>query len=236
MDDVHVEGPARSARARRRDGSGRAGQLERVRVPVHHPVRMDSRRAVVSLGHRTSSSGDCGNACAPCPPPATPPPPRRSCDDVWLPHFELVNARGMSQDRVVRYGVRMQDDTDAVAWWAHVQGEFYTPMSFKAFPFDRQYLVVQARVGGAREGGRAAGRWQLLSRACRFSTHACPPLQLEYGDKFNYSNIIITPSATSLQLYQPQSGDDISGWTLQSVELQTFDLEQQNFLDEGGES
>ena len=47
----------------------------------------------------------------------------RSCDSMWLPHFEFVNARGFSQDRLVRYGVRFRNDTGAVAWWAHVQGE-----------------------------------------------------------------------------------------------------------------
>lgn len=67
------------------------------------------------------------------------------CDGVWLPHLEFVNARGFSQDRLVRYGIRFPDDnsSDAVAWWAHVQGQFYTGLGFKAFPFDRQELFVE---------------------------------------------------------------------------------------------
>jgi hypothetical protein len=46
--------------------------------------------------------------------------PLCSCDDIWLPHFEFMNVRGFSQDRVVRYGIR-PGPNDSVAWWAHVQ-------------------------------------------------------------------------------------------------------------------
>ena len=91
-------------------------------------------------GARLRASPCAARSCDSAWPPhfelvSTPPPrspPLRSCDDVWLPHFEFVNARGFSQDRIVRYGVRFRDDTDGVAWWAHVQGEW---------------------VGGARGGG-----------------------------------------------------------------------------------
>ena len=67
------------------------------------------------------------------------------CDGMWLPHLEFVNARGFSQDRIVRHAIRFPDDnsSDAVAWWAHVQGEFYTGLGFNAFPFDQQQLFVE---------------------------------------------------------------------------------------------
>jgi hypothetical protein len=55
--------------------------------------------------------------------------PLCSCDDIWLPHFEFINVRGFSQDRVVRYGIR-PGPNDSVAWWAHVQvssAEAYLP-------------------------------------------------------------------------------------------------------------
>lgn len=68
------------------------------------------------------------------------------CDEVYLPHFEFVNVAGFSQDRVVRYAVRAGAN-GKVAWWQHVQGEFYAPMSFNAFPFDTQYLSVQMQYG-----------------------------------------------------------------------------------------
>lgn len=167
------------------------------------------------------------------------PYPWRSCDEVYLPHFEFVNVAGFSQDRVVRYAVRAGAN-GKVAWWQHVQvralqqllrlirvpihcaqglcpcrhvwavqprstssrekrakkasfsdqphmagqacravvyisrlggarfglvmptgricthlcwlvlcvqGEFYAPMSFNAFPFDTQYLSVQMQYG-----------------------------------------------------------------------------------------
>lgn len=153
-----------------------------------------ARPAVVNSTQRAATDGgECALPCtslyrfekgAPC------------CDGVWLPHLEFTNARGFSQDRVVRYGIRVpepnatnpsavrrpggswlvfcfvvvilvlgfvvcaQPQRRAVAsapaadgsrsltqfhpqlvqvvWWVHVHGEFYTPLSFRAFPFDKQ--------------------------------------------------------------------------------------------------
>lgn len=43
---------------------------------------------------------------------------------------------------MVRYGIRFPaanaTNANAVAWWAHVQMEAYTPLSFRSFPFDKQ--------------------------------------------------------------------------------------------------
>jgi hypothetical protein len=41
------------------------------------------------------------------------------CDGVYLPHLELVNAYGMSQDRIVRYAIQFppaESNDSAVAW------------------------------------------------------------------------------------------------------------------------
>jgi hypothetical protein len=67
------------------------------------------------------------------------------CDGMWLPHLEFLNARGFSQDRIVRYGIEFGqgDNSSAVGWWSHVAGEYYTNFDFRAFPFDSQNLVVQ---------------------------------------------------------------------------------------------
>jgi len=67
------------------------------------------------------------------------------CDSMWLPHLEFLNARGFSQDRIVRYGIEFGEslNSPAVGWWAHIAGEFYTNLDFRAFPFDSQNLIVQ---------------------------------------------------------------------------------------------
>jgi hypothetical protein len=69
----------------------------------------------------------------------------RCCDGMWLPHLEFLNARGFSQDRIVRYGIEFGAglNSSAVGFWAHVAGEFYTNLDFRAFPFDTQNLVIQ---------------------------------------------------------------------------------------------
>ena len=76
------------------------------------------------------------------------------CDRIWLPHFEFVSARGFSQDRIVRYGVRLGPG-DSVGWWAHVQMEGYTPFEFRAFPFDKCGAQCFLRASGwlCCEGG-----------------------------------------------------------------------------------
>jgi hypothetical protein len=48
-----------------------------------------------------------------------------------------VNVKAFSQDRPMRYRVALPDDGDAVVWWTYVYGEWYTPLQFKAFPFDK---------------------------------------------------------------------------------------------------
>ena len=67
------------------------------------------------------------------------------CDGVWLPHLEFMNARGFSQDRIVRYAIQFGEgqNSSAVGWWAQVAGEYYTNLDFRAFPFDTQNLVIQ---------------------------------------------------------------------------------------------
>jgi hypothetical protein len=52
------------------------------------------------------------------------------------------------QDRVVRYGFGAIPDSDAVFQWRSVHATFYTPMDLRAFPFDRQQLLIQVRCLG----------------------------------------------------------------------------------------
>ncbi|KAI7836521.1 hypothetical protein COHA_009622 [Chlorella ohadii] len=150
----------------------------------------------------TNSSYNNGNGCAqlPCTTIYAWTANREArptcCDDIWLPHFEFIN------DRVVRYGIRLPQDSssDAVAWWVHIQGEFYTPLQFQSFPFDKQYLSVQ----------------------------------VQYGNKFApNSTINIIPSATGTQLYGPNTGDKLSGWTVEGVQILPFNLSSLDLLAAG---
>lgn len=119
------------------------------------------------------------------------------CDNIWMPHIEFVTARGFSQDRVVRYGVSFPEhrNSSGVAWWSHVHGEFYTPLSFSSFPFDKQYLIVEM-------------------------AYAYPP---------GSPNVTFVPSSTGLNLYQPRTGDDISGWTVDSIQIMPFEIKNNEY-------
>ncbi len=49
-----------------------------------------------------------------------------------------MNVKAFSQDRPVRYRVALPEGQgDAVVWWTYVYGEWYTPLEFMSFPFDR---------------------------------------------------------------------------------------------------
>lgn len=129
------------------------------------------------------------------------------CDDFpFLPHFEFVNARGFSQERVMRYGIRFPSEVDVasgvpadtVSWWVHVQGLFYIPLQFRAFPFDKQFLIVQ----------------------------------VDYANRTPNTTVSIISSTTGTQLYQPLTGNDISGWEIRSVEIRNFSRAV-NLTDEG---
>ncbi|KAL4421658.1 hypothetical protein ABPG77_001199 [Micractinium sp. CCAP 211/92] len=145
-----------------------------------------------------------GNGCAyPCTSiyawEAKPNNKNDCCDDIFLPHFEVINVRGFSQDRVVRYGIRLGEN-NSVAWWSHVHGEMYTPLQFHSFPFDRQYLSFQ----------------------------------MQLGNKYPDDPVRIVPSATGTQLYNPATGDELSGWTVRAVYIRRLNLHQQDLVRSGG--
>ncbi|KAG7670060.1 hypothetical protein NADE_006303 [Nannochloris sp. 'desiccata'] len=114
------------------------------------------------------------------------------CDGMWLPHLEFLNARGFSQDRVVRYGVEFGEgvNSSAVGWWAHVAGEYYTNLDFRAFPFDSQNLIIQ----------------------------------IGYADRTPEIPVDFKQGSTALTLYLPKAGDDISGWTVQKIEMSFYNV------------
>uniref|UniRef100_A0A383VCS9 Neurotransmitter-gated ion-channel ligand-binding domain-containing protein n=1 Tax=Tetradesmus obliquus TaxID=3088 RepID=A0A383VCS9_TETOB len=74
------------------------------------------------------------------------------CDGVWMPYIAFSNLKWLPQDRVLRYGFGAIPGTDAVFQWRSVHATFYTPMDLRAFPFDRQQLLIQMEVPQARSG------------------------------------------------------------------------------------
>lgn len=130
------------------------------------------------------------------------------CDGVWLPHLELVNVRGESQDRIVRYGIQFAPalavvegipprDPNGVSFWAHVQAEFYTNLNFMAFPFDQQKLVIQ----------------------------------FAFGTRHPERPVSFVQSSTALSMYFPRSGDDISGWNIKNITLDFYNNSAQVIYD-----
>ncbi|KAL4424607.1 hypothetical protein ABPG77_009191 [Micractinium sp. CCAP 211/92] len=107
--------------------------------------------AAATNASTTDPAYNNGNGCAyPCTSiyvwQANPNTTNDCCDDIFLPHFEVINVRGFSQDRVVRYGIQLGAN-NSVAWWTHLQGQMYTPLQFRPFPFDKQYLSIQMQLG-----------------------------------------------------------------------------------------
>ncbi|WIA38828.1 hypothetical protein OEZ86_002108 [Tetradesmus obliquus] len=74
------------------------------------------------------------------------------CDGVWMPYIAFSNLKWLPQDRVLRYGFGAIPGSDAVFQWRSVHATFYTPMDLRAFPFDRQQLLIQMEVPQARSG------------------------------------------------------------------------------------
>jgi hypothetical protein len=54
----------------------------------------------------------------------------------------------MSQDRVLRSGINIEPDSDAVAYWNIIMGTFMASFDLRAFPFDAQRLHVQMEIPG----------------------------------------------------------------------------------------
>jgi hypothetical protein len=54
----------------------------------------------------------------------------------------------MPQDRVLRSGINIEPDSDAVAYWNIIMGTFMASFDLRAFPFDAQRLHVQMEIPG----------------------------------------------------------------------------------------
>jgi hypothetical protein len=109
-----------------------------------------------------------------------------------------------SQDRVVRYGIRVRDD-GAVAWWSHVHGVFYSPMRFKSFPFDKWVGHTATTFPQCTFWAEPAFRLRFCNRPVTQAHFVCHVLvcrqylamQLQYGNKFPESPVNIVPSCAS---------------------------------------
>lgn len=135
----------------------------------------DDARAAPAVANASASGVQ---TCArPCSTLAVWQPGVPCCDALWLPHLEFTNVQGFNQDRVMRYGIRLDEGSGAVGWWAHVHGQFYTPMSFAAFPFDRQILLVGEREGMAPAlGAECAAQADSLCGWCSAEDASLPLL------------------------------------------------------------
>lgn len=49
---------------------------------------------------------------------------------------------------MLRYGVNIEPDSDAVAYWGIILGTFMASLDLRAFPFDAQRLHVQMEIPG----------------------------------------------------------------------------------------
>ncbi|GBF94477.1 hypothetical protein Rsub_07011 [Raphidocelis subcapitata] len=113
------------------------------------------------------------------------------CDGVWQPFVAIPNTKFLSGDRVLRYALGADQGTDAVYFWTAVLGTWYTPMSFRAFPFDTQELLIQLEATTLRdERGNILG------------------------------GIDLVPSAAGESMLSSKgAGDDLSDWKVQRVHL-----------------
>ncbi|KAI8466229.1 MAG: hypothetical protein J3K34DRAFT_434425, partial [Monoraphidium minutum] len=68
------------------------------------------------------------------------------CDDVWQPYVAFTNIRWLPQDRVTRYAFGWNPEGDNVWCWRSVHAVYYTSMDLRAYPFDKQTLLLQMEV------------------------------------------------------------------------------------------
>jgi hypothetical protein len=205
----------------------------RFEIVLYMQLNWEDARARPAMLNATAAAAGGGQCALPCSalyryiPGAS-----ECCDGVWLPHLEFTNARGFSQDRITRYGIRFPainaTNANAVAWWVHVQvrsaaglwvhtqrrnvlitsnsvrlqGEFYTPLSFKAFPFDRQLLMIQ----------------------------------LAYADRTPEDPVTFTQSSTGRSLYQADTGDNLSGWSVKGLDIHIYSYPDESLALKGKRS
>ena len=84
--------------------------------------------------------------------------PRAALPPPVVTGFFFTNARAFSQDREISYGIATQPYTPGVGWYTSVQGEFYTPLSFKASRGARPRACAPMGLPASVQAGQPAGR------------------------------------------------------------------------------
>eukprot|EP00873_Tetraselmis_striata_P001857 jgi/Tetstr1/422121/TSEL_012977.t1 len=117
------------------------------------------------------------------------------CDTVWLPDFRIMNIEELPEGRVPHERIQVAGaNQTAVTWNVLVQGVFYSSMEFRDFPFDEQHLHINV--------------W----------------LESE-GHTGDETMLRLVPSATamasSFEDLSFRPGNDVEGWIITSVSLNT---------------
>eukprot|EP00850_Spirogloea_muscicola_P017654 SM000154S01389 [mRNA] locus=s154:154214:158558:+ [translate_table: standard] len=128
------------------------------------PAELARRTAEVEAGGKACRRF-CGQDFAPC------------CDTVWLPGTSIRNIIELPQGRVETEGISLGGrGNDSLSWEKRIHGVFYTDYSFKAFPYDKQSLIVYVTLDvlpvGSLHGSSTATRFGLShSNATAWTRH-----------------------------------------------------------------
>eukprot|EP00198_Chlamydomonas_reinhardtii_P002369 XP_001691705.1 ligand-gated ion channel [Chlamydomonas reinhardtii] len=85
------------------------------------------------------------------------------CDAMWLPHIEMPNLIGYDEDQLPRYRINANATSGAVSWSTRIIGRWYSPLDFRAYPFDHQHLLMEMAIADSQS--HAVGlKWEHVAK------------------------------------------------------------------------
>ncbi|KAG2450733.1 hypothetical protein HYH02_004571 [Chlamydomonas schloesseri] len=85
------------------------------------------------------------------------------CDSIWLPHIELPNMLTYDEDQIPRYRINANATSGTVTWSTRIIGRWYSPLDFRAYPFDHQHLLMELYIADSQS--HAVGlKWEHVAK------------------------------------------------------------------------
>ncbi|KXZ48943.1 hypothetical protein GPECTOR_24g233 [Gonium pectorale] len=80
-----------------------------------------------------------------------------------MPHVELPNMILYDQDQIPRYRINANSSSGTVTWSTRLVGTWYTPLDFRAYPFDHQHLLLELAIADS-QSAVAGLRWEHVAK------------------------------------------------------------------------
>ena len=170
------------------------------------------------------NNGECAKPCSGQRMLEGDPTAGTCCTKVWAPAALFRNVLEFPESRTQPYVFYVSPD-GRVSYRVEINGEYYSPLQLRAYPLDTQDLRVVI-VYTNFNPNMSNGAWRRVAmagseRSFRRTPFTSPPSPLPPPHPTHPSPVSFVPSASGSKLFTFGEGDDLSGYQVTDVFVQT---------------